>query len=213
MAARRDISGYQTDRLVGEIVDDLSYLRLPAALTAIQRDSNAIGFSLACEARTGALLRTLAASKPGGQFLELGTGTGISTAWILDGMDSTSTLVTVDSSASHVEIAMRHLGHDPRVSFHVEDGAAFLGKFRGSAFDLIFADTWPGKFDHLEHALDLLRPGGLYVIDDLLPQPTWPQGHAAKVPKLIAELARNPNRALRIGVVIRHDRRREAPLA
>lgn len=160
-------------------------------LSAIERDSNAVGFSLACEPRTGALLRMLAASKPGGSFLELGTGTGVSTAWILDGMDSTSTLVTVDSSASQVDIAMRHLGHDPRVSFHVEDGAAFLGKLQGSAFDLIFADTWPGKFDHLEDALNLLRPGGLYVIDDLLPQPTWPQGHAPKVPKLIAELAHN----------------------
>jgi predicted O-methyltransferase YrrM len=177
-------------------VNELSDIRLPAALSAIERDANAIGFSLACEARTGALLRTLAASKPAGHFLELGTGTGISTAWILDGMDTTSTLVTVDSSASQVQIAMRHLGHDRRVTFHVDDGAAFLGKLRGSAFDLIFADTWPGKFDHLEDALNLLQPGGLYVIDDLLPQPTWPQGHAPKVPNLIAELARNPRLVL-----------------
>ena len=41
---------------------------------------------------TCTLLRTLAASKPGGQFLELGSGTGLSTAWLLDGMDARATL-------------------------------------------------------------------------------------------------------------------------
>lgn len=35
------------------------------------------------------------------------------------------------------------------------------------AFDLIFADAWPGKFSHLDEALSLLSPGGFYVIDDL----------------------------------------------
>ena len=33
----------------------------------------------------------------------------------------------------------------------------------------------------------LLRAGGLYVIDDMLPQESWPAGHAGKVPRLIAE--------------------------
>jgi len=32
----------------------------------------------------GALLRLLAAAKPGGRMLELGTGTGLATAWVLD---------------------------------------------------------------------------------------------------------------------------------
>ncbi len=79
------------------------------------------------------------------------------------------------------------------MTFRIGDGATFLAELRGRQFDLIFADTWPGKFDHLEDALDLLRTGGLYVIDDLLPQPNWLQDHAPKVPRLIAELERNPN--------------------
>jgi hypothetical protein len=36
----------------------------------------------------------------------------------------------------------------------------------------------------------LLRPGGVYIIDDLLPQPNWPEGHAPKVPALISEIER-----------------------
>jgi len=30
--------------------------------------------------------------------------------------------------------------------------------------------------------------GGLYIIDDPLPQPSWPDGHAAKVTALIRQL-------------------------
>ena len=74
------------------------------------------------------------------------------------------------------------------MTFIVEDAAAFLERMKGSQFDLIFADSWSGKFDHLEEALTILRPGGLYVIDDLLPQPNWPDGHAPKVPRLIDTL-------------------------
>jgi len=143
---------------------------------------------MASEERTGALLRTLAASKPGGEFLELGTGTGISTAWILDGMDADATLVTVESEPKYAEIARRHLGKDPRVTFHVQDGATFLRSLHDRWFDLIFADTWPGKFDHLNEALSLLRPGALYVIDDLLPQANWPDSHGSKVAALISQL-------------------------
>jgi predicted O-methyltransferase YrrM len=53
----------------------------------------------------GALLRVLVASKPGGRFLELGTGTGLSTNWILDGMDADSMLVSLDNEAGVQQIA------------------------------------------------------------------------------------------------------------
>ena len=53
--------------------------------------------SMASEPKTGALLKTLAASRPAGRLLELGTGTGISAAWLLAGMDRAATLITVDN--------------------------------------------------------------------------------------------------------------------
>ena len=145
---------------------------------------------MASEPKTGSFLRTLAASKPGGRFLELGTGTGVGTAWILAGMDSGSHLDSVDTDAIVQEIARRHLGHDARVTFHVADAAAFLEQARPQQFDFIYADAWPGKFSHLEVALSLLRVGGIYLVDDLLPQPSWPEGHAPKVPLLIDQLER-----------------------
>ena len=54
-----------------------------------------------------------------------------------------------------------------------------------ASVDLIFADTWPGKYNHLEETLSLLKEGGIYVIDDMLPQENWPQGHAEKADNLI----------------------------
>lgn len=163
-------------------------LRPPAKLAAIEHDTAAIGFGMASDHQTGALLRVLAALKPTSFLLELGTGTGLSTAWILDGMSACSTLLSVDNDKGVSEVARRHLQGDSRVTFYCEDGAEFLTGLKGRKFDFIFADTWPGKYDRLDDALALLNPGGLYVIDDMLPQPNWPDGHDAKVARLLDEL-------------------------
>ena len=168
-------------------------LRCPELLSDIQRATETAGFRMASDPLTGSLLRVLAASKPAGDLLELGTGTGVGASWLLSGMDAASTLDTVDHDEAVISVARRFLGHDSRVRFHVSDGAAFLASLAGRQFDLIFADTWPGKFDHLEDALSLLRPGGIYVSDDLLPQSSWPEGHAAKIPQFLRALEQRPD--------------------
>ena len=171
-------------------MNDAEIHRQPKAVPGIVSDTEAMSFTMISEPKVGALLATLAASKPAGRFLELGTGTGHGTAWLLTGMDAASTLVTVDPDELVVAVARRHLGSDSRVTFQVADGAEFLRGARPGQFDLVYADAWPGKFSHLDEALALLRPGGMYVIDDLLPQPNWPAGHAPKVPVLIDDIER-----------------------
>jgi len=164
--------------------------RPPAALAGILQETEALGFAMSSEAAVGAFLAALAATKPGGQFLELGTGTGHGTAWLLSGMNSTSTLDTVDIDEAVGGVARRHLGVDSRVRFHLMDGAEFIERAAAGMYDLIYADAWPGKFTHLAETLALLRPGGVYVVDDLLPQPNWPDGHGATVHALVAGLHR-----------------------
>jgi predicted O-methyltransferase YrrM len=124
--------------------NDTDITRIPLVLEAIERDTCQIGFTMGSERRTGALLRTFAASKPAGSILELGTGTGIGTAWLLAGMDANAKLDSVDSDLRVLEIAKRHLGHDRRVTFHLADGAQFLANAR-TPYDLIFADAWAGN--------------------------------------------------------------------
>ena len=171
-------------------MNDHEIIRMPEALDAIRKDTGTLGFTMASEPKTGVFLAVLAASKPGGRILELGTGTGLGTAWLLSGMDAHARLDTVDIDAGVVAVAQRHLAADPRVAFHLMDGAEFVGRSAQDQFDLIYADAWPGKFSHLDQTLSLLRTGGIYFIDDLLPQPNWPEGHAPKVPALIDALER-----------------------
>ena len=162
--------------------------RTPPTLATIISDSAALGFAMSCEARTGALLATLAASKPGGRLLELGTGTGAGAAWLLDDMSGDATLTSVEVDPRVQAVAVRHLGADRRVTFEVADAHAWLRGYQGEPFDLAFVDCRPGKFHDLETLLGLLRIGGLYVGDDLLPQPTWPDDHQQRVDAFLSRL-------------------------
>jgi predicted O-methyltransferase YrrM len=143
---------------------------------------------MASDMATCRLLRTLATTKPGGRFLELGTGTGLSTSWILDGMDQRSTLISVDNAPAFLAIARQYLGGDRRLTLVESDGGEWIERHTKEKFDYIFADTWHGKYLMLEEALDMLHPGGLYILDDMLPQPNWPEGHQEKAMRLIASL-------------------------
>ena len=103
-------------------------------------------------------------------------------------MDARSRLTTVDNDESLLAILKKHLSGDPRLTVVCADGDEFLRSVRAQHFDFIFADTWSGKYRLLEEALELLNPAGIYIIDDMLPQPNWPAGHAEKVAALVANL-------------------------
>jgi predicted O-methyltransferase YrrM len=75
------------------------------------------------------------------------------------------------------------------VTFVTADAESFLEGLHDQRFDFIFADTWAGKYLQLEMALGLLPVGGLYVIDDMLPQVNWPERHEEKVRILLEQLA------------------------
>ena len=160
----------------------------PETYIAIDNATKISGFTMASDVLTCSFLRTLAASKPGGKFLELGTGTGLSTAWILDGMDENSTLVSIDNEVKFLEIAQRFLGQDNRLTLVDTDGADWVEANKNEKYDYIFADTWHGKYLMLDEVLAMLNKGGLYIIDDMLPQPNWPEGHDQKAIDLVKYL-------------------------
>ena len=162
--------------------------QFPTAYNEIVEATSRSGFTMASDSLTCSLLRTLAATKPSGEFLELGTGTGLSTAWILDGMDDTSSLISIDNDTGFLEIANRFLNHDRRLSLVESDGGKWIEVNAQQKFDYIFADTWHGKYLLLDEVLSMLSKGGLYIIDDMLPQPNWPDGHHEKAINLIATL-------------------------
>ena len=172
---------------------DSAFALQPDSLSSIIKDTADAGFTMPSDQHVGSLLRVLAASRPSSRFLELGTGTGLSAAWILDGMDRDSILDSVDNDEAVAEIAKRHLQHDSRFQQHIQDGAIFLAKANPGQYDLVFADAWPGKYSDLDLAIRLLRIGGLYVVDDMMPQPNWPEGHGNKAELLKTNLASRPD--------------------
>ncbi len=172
-------------------LDDLS-MRPPTKLAAIENDTQALGFDMPSTRETGSLLRKLASSLPSSRFIELGTGTGLATCWLLDGMDHSSQLLTVDINTEVLDVARRHLGADKRLTIVHDDVVSWLAQAPRNSIDFIFADALPGKFSELDQALSMLSEGGLYVVDDLLPQSNWPEGHALRVPVFINELRSNP---------------------
>jgi predicted O-methyltransferase YrrM len=169
-------------------MNDAENIRLPPRLPQIMSETARLNFTMASDLLTGCLLRALSATKPTGKLLELGAGTGMATAWMLDGMDAEARLVSVEMDETVLEVAKKCLGDDLRVSFIHGDGGEWLQRAEPDQFDLIFADSWPGKYTHLDEALRLLKRGGLYMVDDMLPQPNWPDGHAQRAGELISIL-------------------------
>lgn len=165
-------------------MQDNIFTDIPAQYEGIQAATKALSFNMASDLYTGSLLKTLVAAKPCARVLELGTGSGLATSWILQGMDEDSTLVTVENNALLLEIAQHQL-NDNRIDFVLADGYQWLKDYRGKQFDLVFADAMPGKYDLFEEAFALVKPGGFYIIDDMLPQPNWPDGHAERVSTFI----------------------------
>ena len=163
-------------------------IKLPHCYNSILHESKEVNFSMPSDLKTGSLLRTLVSSKPCGKFLELGTGTGLSLSWIAEGMDKDSQVVSIDTEEKFLAIARRFFQSDPRVSIICMDGAAWIKQNRDSHLDLIFADAWPGKYNSLDETLAMLRIGGFYIIDDMLQQSNWPDGHPEKAQKLIEYL-------------------------
>ncbi|WP_439482989.1 O-methyltransferase [Cyclobacterium plantarum] len=146
------------------------------------------GFIMPSDKWTGSLLRTLATSKPGGTFLEMGTGSGLASSWILEGMDGKASLTSFDHDETLLDIAREYLGKDRRLKIVQMDGGKWVNSNKGQKFDFIFADTWHGKYLLLEETLSMLQKGGIYIIDDMLPQPNWPEGHAKKAEELVKYL-------------------------
>jgi predicted O-methyltransferase YrrM len=174
-------------------VPERGEIALPESYRRLLVRTQEVGFDMPSTVEIGTLLRLLAASKPGGHLLELGTGTGLATAFLLGGMDDASRLVSVDIDASCQDIAKAELQDDARVRFVCEDGAAFIERQKARSFDLVFADAWPGKFSHLDKTLDLVALGGFYIGDDLRPHPNWPEGHQAKVETFLETLEERAN--------------------
>jgi predicted O-methyltransferase YrrM len=143
--------------------------RRPSLLDTLIRDAERHGCTLRREDRTGALLATMAASKPGGRFLALGSGIGPAATWLLDGMNDDASLIVVEEDSAIYDICRWRLSGDPRVHLVPGPISEWLPNSRGSLFDLAYIDCENGTFEHQDDVVELLGRGALYIAGNLMP--------------------------------------------
>lgn len=122
----------------------------------------------AVDPATGAALRLLAAAANAKAVVELGTGAGVSSLWLLSGMRPDGVLTSVDAESEHQRLAKTSLAEAgvPPGRARLIHGRALevLPRLSDGAYDLLFCDANRSENgDYLNAALRLLRPGGLVV--------------------------------------------------
>lgn len=142
----------------------------PSALSKLGADTGATDL----DHHVGAFLRVLAASKPGGVFLQSGSGSPGLSLWLLEGMDITSRLITLVTDPAAVEPARRHVGDDIRVAIHRQDPLEFFNDIRSHEIQCAVFDEVPGRVETLRAALGLIAVGGWLVVLGNRPRVPWP---------------------------------------
>jgi predicted O-methyltransferase YrrM len=139
------------------------------------------GTGAACLPDVGKFLAMLAAGCS--RIGELGTGTGIGTAWMASAMPPACTLVTAEIDEERAAAARDVFADDPRVTVVTGDALAAISL--GGPYDLLFSDGGGGQGD----LVDLLTIGGRVVKDDVTPWRLLPDDSPFKQ-------AEDPKRAL-----------------
>jgi predicted O-methyltransferase YrrM len=141
-----------------------------AVLTEIARDGQRLG-SLLVDAEVGALLRVLALTTRATRVLEIGTAIGYSGIWMAGVLPKDGMLITMEIDESRAKAARDNFaraGLADRVNVVVGNAARMLHKIAGP-FDLIFQDGDKKQYGPmLDTLVELLRPGGLLVTDNVL---------------------------------------------
>ncbi|MFD7293200.1 O-methyltransferase [Streptomyces sp. NPDC059897] len=155
----------------------LADLLAPAdeALAGALADSEAAGLpGINVSATNGKLLHLIARVQGARRILEIGTLGGYSTIWLARALPADGTLITLEHSDRHAEVARANIaraGLDKVVEVRV--GAA-LDSLPGLAsegrdFDLVFIDADKVNNPHyLEWALRMTHPGSVIVVDNVV---------------------------------------------
>lgn len=122
---------------------------------------------------TGPALRMLAAATGAMSVCEIGTGAGSSGLWLLEGMPEGGVLTTIDLEADHQRAAREAFtaAGIPHQRTRVITGRALdvLPRMTDGAYDLVLIDADKSEYPaYTEHALRLLRSGGVLVLDNML---------------------------------------------
>jgi predicted O-methyltransferase YrrM len=165
---------------------------LPPLVSEALARAEASGFAHSCEPTVGRLLAVFSAAVPeGGQVLELGTGVGVGTAWLVSGLGRRCDVrvVTVERDRKTQAVA-RSVGWPAYVEFRAGNAEVLLPEL--GMFDLVFADAEGGKWTHLERTVAVLRPGAVLIVDDMDPAHHPQPAHLTAIQRVRQGLLSDP---------------------
>lgn len=121
----------------------------------------------------GALMRVLAAAVQARSAVEIGTGSGVGSLYLLSGMHPDGVLTTIDPEVENQRAARESFTEarirPARVRTIAGAPRDVVGRLTDHAYDLVaFPAHAPHSLDLLAHARRLLRPGGVLVIPHAL---------------------------------------------
>ena len=138
----------------------------------------------------GAYLRQLAHQIKAQSVVEVGTGSGVGSLWLLEGMLSSGTLTSIDDEMEHTSIAKIALAEaeieQPRFRLITNSVMDVMTKLTDRAYDLVVFRHNPEDLSFaISEAHRILRSGGVFVIDNFFGGGKVPDP-AQRDPKTIA---------------------------
>jgi predicted O-methyltransferase YrrM len=135
------------------------------------------GYVSFCRNETGRLLAALAATRTG-TLAEFGTGCGVGTAWLRSGIRGDARILTAELDATLATGAAQIFEGDEHVEVVSADSSTLLDR---GPFSLLFVDSRDPAVSNPDAVVDLVEPGGIVVIDDLVPCQSWPPVSGGRV--------------------------------
>lgn len=144
----------------------------PPAIASARAHAAEVGCPAIAPA-VGSTLAALASALNARAVVEIGTGGGVSTLWLLSGMRSDGVLTSVDSDGEHQRVARLALSEAevPTARARLINGSAsdVLPRLADAGYDLILCDAAPSQYlDYLSDVRRVLRPGGILAWHGLL---------------------------------------------
>lgn len=123
-------------------------------------------------AAVGNFLKFLTQLTGAKSVVEIGTSSGVSGLWVLQGLPSDGVLTTIDAEREHSKIA-RNVFEEadiPSTKYRIITGNLIdvIGKLADNSYEVVITRDGMDLFEVVQESHRLLRPGGLLVIDHAL---------------------------------------------
>ncbi|MEO4053889.1 methyltransferase domain-containing protein [Solibacillus sp. CAU 1738] len=128
-------------------------------------------FKDSCSDEVGRLLSVLVGQVKQGKILEVGTGYGVGSSWIISTIAPSVEFISIDNSEEKIALVSDVI-KGPQVEFVCGDWQEIINK---GPFQFIFADAAVVKNKEAEMLVSTLGNGGMVLLDDFTPEEHWPE--------------------------------------